>query len=986
MLSHKKDSSKQLRERILNVTLVCVGEEGFDMEYYDDSEDFSDYYECVLTPNNAPEDSKTGITFKGKDSEYLKAHKMIIDIAKNKGDSYNINGIEVNIADAPKNKPACVEIKAKSGQTGKANLKIYAINGRGYGTIHLTKVSKADFEYVKILAFKVVKYLLDGIIAGGLQNEDLHKMKKKFGSKKGRTKYNHDCKSCGRKFKTVKDLTVHVKIDHTGKKVEFINCDKKCGTCEDLKEHHQEEHKEHHKLKNQGEKNVDCNLCDKMDQGKEDLEKHKQTSHEDSCVPNSKRVKTNIEDYSHDEEKMEVDDPYIERSRMQDEKVNLIQKRFDEEQEKQNELKRKKSVNEDEKNIKKKKLSVKKKKSKKKNKRDKHEENSDGLELKEIPVEYDEVFKESGKNRKEFGIFSVKSDGACGANSTALHCHRDQNLGPYVMRNVNDFTVKFWPFFKQYFQFPIEVKIGSKTKNFDEKSFLEFLRTDPSSGYMWMEHQGWQVVANMYKININILTLLPTGVKRARWTYIVPDERLSSFSKVHKGLPDMWIMHVDETHYDLMVHKESDLAKEGTLEDLAKKEEERSEKVLDREDIGPGYMGWEANDEMENKIDEMDTNKSVVQLIEWYSELKKEVSNLKQEIKRKERKQETEQKMLEKEFVKCLESLKAETYARTKAETLAKVLQDTLDAKNEMEKLDQTQEMEVDVKGDENEQGGKWEKQRSERRRERKRNRNSVLCCKECEKTFRNNASLKKHEFEHEQQDQFSTCEKSNENLSSKKNVDDHVAKHKDKRLNCNECDETFTADNELIDHVKNHVRKGAFECQKCEIFVHSKEELTSHIESHVKQSSNMVHVCIKCDKKYSDMRKLRRHDWRMHRPIECSICEEVLTCRQELKDHRQNVHKMRRKIPCRFFPDCYDEDECLFEHTNIIEESSSKLCQNGQHCTNQECLFTEKQHKMTNKTICKFQELCNRAGCQFKHIVQRKAFLEIGPSKKGQA
>ena len=897
------------------------------MENFDDYEDFSDYYDCVLTPNNAPEDSKTGITFKGKDAEYLKAHKMIMNIAQNKGDCFNINGIEVNIADAPKNKPACVEIKAKYGQTGKANLKIYAINGRGGGTIHLTKISKGDFEHVKILAFKVVKYLLDGIISGDLQTEDLEKMKKKSGSKKGRKKYIYDCKNCGRKFKTEQDLTIHVKRDHTEIQEECFICDKEFLTREHLKEHQKEEHKEHHKLKG-----------DRKDLEKED--------HDDSRSPESKKVKTNIEKESQEEEKMEVDDPYIERSRMQDEKVILLQKRFDDEQEKLNELKRKKSVIEEEENTKKKKLSIKKKKSKKKTKKEKCDENSNGLSMKEIPVEYDEIFKESGKNRKEFGIFATKPDGACGANSTAVHCHRDQTLGPYVMRNVNEFTVKFWPFFKEYFQFPIEVKVGSKTMNFEEKSFLEFLRADPSSGYMWMEHQGWQVVANMYKININILTLLPRGGPRARWTYIVPDERLSSFSKVHQGLPDMWIMHVDETHYDLMVHRESELAKEGTIEDLEKKEkdEERNMKVDDGDELGPGYIGWKTDDKLEKMSDEIDLKKTLVELKEWYSELKKEVSNLKQEMKKKERKQEKELKILGEEFGKCLESLKSETYARTKAETLAKVLQDTLDAKNEVEILDQTQEMEVDVKENEKEEeGGKWEKQRSEKRRERKRNRNSLSNCKECEKTFTSKASLKEHELEHCKQDLFNSGD-----------VDGLKRKQKEKRLNDKECGKMPTAHNELPDHVKNH-------------------------------TSNMEHMCNKCDKKYSDMRKLRRHDWRMHRQIECSICDEVLASRQELKDHRKNVHRMLRKIPCRFFPDCYDEDECLFEHINIIEEASSNLCQNGQNCTNQECLFTEKQHKMLNKPICKFQERCNRAGCQFKHNVQRKAFLELGLSKKGQ-
>ena len=49
---------------------------------------------------------------------------------------------------------------------------------------------------------------------------------------------------------------------------------------------------------------------------------------------------------------------------------------------------------------------------------------------------------------------------------------------------------------------------------------------------------------------------------------MVPDTRLVGFSKVKPGLPDMWLVHVDEIHFDLIIHKDSDLAKEGSLDDL----------------------------------------------------------------------------------------------------------------------------------------------------------------------------------------------------------------------------------------------------------------------------------------------------------------------------------------------------------------------------------------------------------------------------------
>ena len=48
---------------------------------------------------------------------------------QSKGDRFIINETEFYVVDAPKNKPACIEIKHKTGKSEKANLKIYHING-----------------------------------------------------------------------------------------------------------------------------------------------------------------------------------------------------------------------------------------------------------------------------------------------------------------------------------------------------------------------------------------------------------------------------------------------------------------------------------------------------------------------------------------------------------------------------------------------------------------------------------------------------------------------------------------------------------------------------------------------------------------------------------------------------------------------------------------------------------------------------------------
>ena len=66
---------------------------------------------------------------------------------------------------------------------------------------------------------------------------------------------------------------------------------------------------------------------------------------------------------------------------------------------------------------------------------------------KEIHEKFEAILKEAGINRRDLYIYAAIADGACESNTTALHYHRDQELGQYVRINIDDFLVKCWPFF-----------------------------------------------------------------------------------------------------------------------------------------------------------------------------------------------------------------------------------------------------------------------------------------------------------------------------------------------------------------------------------------------------------------------------------------------------------------------------------------------------------------------------------------------------------
>ena len=128
--------------------------------------------------------------------------------------------------------------------------------------------------------------------------------------------------------------------------------------------------------------------------------------------------------------------------------------------------------------------------------------------------------------------------------------------------------VEFWPFFRPSVLFPHTQNVGLKPRPFkDEAEYLEFLKNDTESAKLWMDHHDMQAVANMYQISIHILTTNIRGKEDAfaRWTHLTPDSRLKSFSKDQPQLPDMWLYHTDDSHFNLIVRKDSVLAKEGSI-------------------------------------------------------------------------------------------------------------------------------------------------------------------------------------------------------------------------------------------------------------------------------------------------------------------------------------------------------------------------------------------------------------------------------------
>ena len=204
---------------------------------------YCDGYDLELVPSKATDDKKTGVTIKGSQSGYLEAHKLLKEMFKKKGDRFLINGTEIGISDTPKNKPIIIEVKAKGGLTGKVNLTIFDVNNRGGATIMVQKIKGGDPIHVKILGIEVIKYLLDGLIEGKIEEDDIGKFKLK-NQRTIETKRIINCEKCEKAFPTEQGLRLHMTRIHRGEEKFCDLCRITLKTETDFKGHMELEHRE----------------------------------------------------------------------------------------------------------------------------------------------------------------------------------------------------------------------------------------------------------------------------------------------------------------------------------------------------------------------------------------------------------------------------------------------------------------------------------------------------------------------------------------------------------------------------------------------------------------------------------------------------------------------------------------------------------------------------------------------------------------------
>ena len=169
----------------------------------------------------------------------------------------------------------------------------------------------------------------------------------------------------------------------------------------------------------------------------------------------------------------------------------------------------------------------------------------------------------------DFLIYSVPGDGACFYNSAAAHIYQDENQASNLRRLAHYFIVNNWWFFKDFYSFPFveQVGVGEQKKSVfkeTESDLTSFLLSEESLK-CYSSGVDTNVISNMFNIRIWIFTYNLDNLE-PRWTLIEPEPLLASYSEYQdESIGDMWLFHADNSHYDLLVTRDSSLAKWGNV-------------------------------------------------------------------------------------------------------------------------------------------------------------------------------------------------------------------------------------------------------------------------------------------------------------------------------------------------------------------------------------------------------------------------------------
>ena len=452
-----------------------------------------------------------GLTLKGKTKQYVNAHIVIKDLVIKGKEVVTPKG-RLKFLDTTTNSArvqAIVEIESDKKNTGNAELIAYDPSKKKIkgATIELRKVSGLDYSHVEDLK-EILKFLLNRVLDG----EDIQPLKISQYKASINRSIIYECELCNWKTKFSSALKTHNKRMHT-KPVSL----------------------ESNNSKKRPKSPITSNSCDLVIEQKSESNKHTENTHvtNETALGSPPRKKSHDDLTPTGQEVITLDESTNETTGLSlkehDSKVKDLEatiKHLLESKEQDNLVKQ-------------------------------HLEAQ--INSVDRPVRTDNVHSVQEKHisrlRGHRLIYKTIADGRCLQNCLAMHVYRDEHQAGNARARINKHLIENWhPYYKYKVTFPITETVGvglnAKTIRINnDEEMISFLKTEDAQ-YVYSSYHDVLAMANVFNVYIHVFTFKDDY---SDWFTVGPDSTIVDTSVSEFMLPDMYVYHSKDTHYDLLV-------------------------------------------------------------------------------------------------------------------------------------------------------------------------------------------------------------------------------------------------------------------------------------------------------------------------------------------------------------------------------------------------------------------------------------------------
>ncbi|XP_032398123.1 zinc finger protein 665 [Etheostoma spectabile] len=189
--------------------------------------------------------------------------------------------------------------------------------------------------------------------------------------------------------------------------------------------------------------------------------------------------------------------------------------------------------------------------------------------------------------------------------------------------------------------------------------------------------------------------------------------------------------------------------------------------------------------------------------------------------------------------------------------------------------------------------------------------------CSICEKKFKVEYALKKHEQGHQDEQYYcSLCCKRFIKLSHYKR---HIMVHERRESRCPHCDSVFLQLTALKYHLRTHTEERPYQCTCCIETFEEKEDLEQHCLKHRKFKRERPYSCTRCDSAFSRLIELTDH-MSVHdgeQPMNCPICGRTFLNKNKMEKHL-SIHTGERPHLCSICGNGFPSAASLKLHIHI--------------------------------------------------------------------